>query len=58
MAERILEVLKVKYDFLSITLQSLEGAMEDISEETDPEGIYEILVKYVASSRRRQCSRR
>ncbi|MDV3104511.1 hypothetical protein [Thermococcus waiotapuensis] len=47
MAERILEALKLKYDFLSIMLQSLEGAMGDISKETDPREVYQTLVKYV-----------
>ncbi|ASJ06461.1 hypothetical protein [Thermococcus pacificus] len=47
MAERILEVLKTKYDFLSIMLQGLEGAIEDISNETDPHEVYRTLVRYL-----------
>jgi len=47
MAERILEALKLKYDYLSIMLQSLEGAMGDISKEKDPEKIYGTLVEYI-----------
>lgn len=47
MGEEILEALKTKYEFLSIMLQSLEGAMEDISREKDPKEIYGMLVKYI-----------
>ncbi len=47
MPEGILEALKKKYDFLSLMLQSLEGAIDGVSGETDPDEVYETLVKYM-----------
>jgi len=47
MAEELLDILKERYDFLSMMVESVGQAIGELQESKDPERIYEVLVTFL-----------
>jgi hypothetical protein len=47
MVSEIIRVLKEKYSFLSVMLESIERAISDIEESRDPEEVYYTLTTFL-----------
>ncbi len=47
MAEELIDMLKGRYEFLSMMIESVGQAIGELQESKDPERIYEALVKFL-----------